>query len=142
MILSFKISLISKLPQFPLNNPNANSSLLRISRRRNATASRIAFLALVPFRGGQADCPRAERNLCGVAAAAVVPSAIHAPLTGLFFIATAPERSTQAAERFSPPGNGDTRKQGRKGSVLGKSVRAAGGFAVENQSPVRSCKQG
>ena len=76
------------------------------------------------------------------AAAAVVPSAIHAPLTGLFFIATAPERSTQAAERFSPPGNGDTRKQGRKGSVLGKSVRAAGGFAVENQSPVRSCKQG
>lgn len=140
MILSFKISLISTLLQFPLNNPNANSSLSRISRRRNATAFRIAFLALAPFRGGQADCPRAERNLCGVAA--VVPSAIHAPLTGLFFIATAPERSTQAAERFSPPGNGDTRKQGRKGSVLGKSVRAAGGFAVENQSPVRSCKQG
>ncbi|KAG7201305.1 hypothetical protein KM043_004080 [Ampulex compressa] len=32
--------------------------------------------------------------------AGAVPSAVHAPLTGLFFIATAPERSTQARGGF------------------------------------------
>ena len=70
-----------------------------------------------------------ERNLCGVAAA-VVPSAIHAPLTGLFFIATAPERSTQAAERFSPPGNGDTRKQGEERKRAGKKRAGSEGGSL------------
>lgn len=87
------------------------------SKKRNSVPT-FQTSSFVPFRESRAssDCQRDERKLCRV----LVPSAIHAPLTGLFFIATAPERSTRAARWFSFGGHAEL-WNGEKGSVLGKS---------------------
>lgn len=80
------------------------------------------------------------------------PSAIHAPLTGLFFITTAPERSTQPGGRFSPSfprrhaeietGWRRKRKPAGKTIVLETGEGEEGNVNPEVQQSACSCKQG
>ena len=106
----------------------------QVSERDVARSCWPAGGPLSRIRARQVIASGAKENCTGY----WVPSAIHAPLTGLFFIATAPERSTRAAGYDSPVSFGRhtrNRRTGRKETCWEKAGSTRD--ALENRSPVR-----
>lgn len=86
------------------------------------------ILAFVPFRGGQADCPRARTNeICAGWRRRWCHRRSTPRWLDCFLLPPRPKDRPRPQNDSLLRGTGTRGSRGRKGSVLGKSVRAARG---------------